>query len=119
MEQEITQPTDLDLQLFLAKELPEEIKILQPGDRVNNLLNTETVRFYWISKDNPRWVEVTPFEWLEIVHRVEAKLTDEQWSKYTIRFWKTKNNNLNTSMFRDVRQSEWKHIASSLMEILK
>jgi len=56
--------TDLDRQLFLAKQLPEELY----------LLDEDGPNVFW--KDTNKIV--TPREWLHVVSLVEAKLTDNQ-----------------------------------------
>lgn len=66
-----TKYTDLELQLWLAKQLPDEIVIY----------NVVTVTFAWIDGN----YSVTTREWDHIVRLVEEKLTDEQWGEYIIR----------------------------------
>lgn len=61
--------SDLELQLWLAKQLPKEVEY-DP---------TETTPFWW-REDQYRFV--TPREWDYIVRRVEEKLTDDEAGEY-------------------------------------
>jgi len=64
--------TDLELQLALAKELPEEIIINNGG------------QFYWRARNSETCIRplVTPREWDWIVRECEKKLDESQWHVY-------------------------------------
>lgn len=69
------QPSELELQLFLAKELEGEIGYSKVVEY-----------FYWKTDTVPN-TYVTPREWDYIVRRVEEKLTDEQRAEYGVKLW--------------------------------
>ena len=68
-----TQPTELQLQLWLAKQLPEELVIIDWRDSSCRCL------IAWKGSG-----QVTPREWDYIVRLVEERLTDQQWHMYSV-----------------------------------
>lgn len=76
--------TNLQLQLFLAQQLPEEIKAHKHQCRIKSCsLLHAPFDIKW--KNIGGGASVTPREWDYVVRRVEEKLTDEQYAEYTAR----------------------------------
>lgn len=66
--------SEQDLKLAMARLLPNQIRVLLPGEEVNHLLKTTIHRFYWIAKCDDAWLEVRDFEWLYVIHLIERDL---------------------------------------------
>ena len=106
--------TDLPLQLFLAKQLPEEIEI----QRVP-VWNHKEPQFYW--KDAVGGY-VTPREWDYIVRSVEENLTIEQSSLYWVKLHKEAEADANSGHWLDLKavgMAPWQTRAEALKKVLK
>lgn len=75
-----TNPTDLQLQLALAKELPELIYLELESKVYPPTLDNRQWYFYW--KDTPAKQDITPREWGWIVRECERKFSMEQLRDY-------------------------------------
>lgn len=102
-------PSDLQLQLWLAKQLPEEIH--------TNPEDLNAARFVW-RKTSRGPVDET--SWDYIVRRVEEKLTDEQFTTYLHELWKVLGRPLHEkfSPTRDLWKSDYRPRAIALSQTL-
>jgi hypothetical protein len=100
--------TELELQTALQRILKDEIC----EDKIYH-------KFHWLIEDKVQWPEIRPTEWLEVVRRVELKLTDNEWNET---YWPT----LNKLCFKDNLHrvhcetiASWQQKATALMQIFK
>lgn len=113
---QLTEHSDLDLQLFLAKQLPEEIGYLPPSNPP-----AWPAQFYWRESDIVFGTEVTPREWDYIVRCVEEKLTPSQRELYWFHLCEELQSChiMSTALIVDAITCSWQIRARALMQILK
>ena len=76
--------TDQDLQLMLARKLPERIQSCESYNQDGS------TAYFWfiacgINFDNV--LPIRPTEWLKIVQDVEETLLTHQWNPYLVKLW--------------------------------
>lgn len=108
---------DQTLQLWLAKQLPEEIYIEDAGIfacTLDEALSvTPNIRYLWKTTELIRdWYPVTPREWDYIARRVEEKLAAEEFQQYWWELCMAVKGNLQT-----VCRSDWQTRTILMMKV--
>jgi hypothetical protein len=99
--------TDLDLQRFLARLLPEKLTVCNCG-------NPACGEIYW--KDETGCP--LPTEWLAIVHEIEAMLTPEEQDRYEMAL-RSQVPNQETGLVFDfnIIHATWQQRATAMMAV--